>query len=78
MCVGAEVSWVSRTHKYVTLSTTEAEYVAMSEYANDAFLTSVVRGILRMAFPDRAGQYRLGGSPCSFPVCWSCRCMECF
>lgn len=29
MCVGACVCWFSRTHKCVTLSTTEPEYVAI-------------------------------------------------
>ena len=31
MCVGASVCWFSRTKKCVTLSTSEAEYVALGD-----------------------------------------------
>ena len=36
MCAGASVCWFSRTQKCVTLSTTEAEYVALGDTVKDA------------------------------------------
>ena len=36
LCGGAAVSWFSRTQKCVTLSTTEAEYVAMGDAVEEA------------------------------------------
>ena len=42
-CGGTLVSWFSRTQKCVTLSTTEAEYVAMADGVKEALY---VRGVL--------------------------------
>ena len=42
-CGGTLVSWPSRTQKYVTLSTTEVEYVAMVDGVKEALY---VRGVL--------------------------------
>lgn len=43
------VNWFSRTQKSVTLSTTEAEYVAMGDGVKEALY---VRGILRFLRPE--------------------------
>ena len=48
-CGGALVSWFSRTQKYVTVSTTEAEYVAMADGVKEALY---VRGILAFLMPS--------------------------
>ena len=48
-CGGTLVSWLSRTQKYVTLSATEAEYVAMADEAKDALC---MRGILAFLMPS--------------------------
>ena len=54
MCGGAAIQWVSRTQKCTTLSSSEAEYVAMAEGFKEAlFLPSVWRFLL----PD-------SGDPC--------------
>ena len=37
MCEGGPVSWHSKTQKCLTLSTTQAEYVAMSNMGKDIF-----------------------------------------
>ena len=37
ICAGGGVSWYSKTQKCVTLSTTQAEYVAMSDVAKEIF-----------------------------------------
>ena len=37
MCAGGPVSWHSKTQKCLTLSTTQAEYVAMSNMGKDIF-----------------------------------------
>ena len=41
MCAGACVCWFSRTQKCVTLSTSEAEYVALGDAVKEFFKTSV-------------------------------------
>ena len=46
---GALVTWFSRTQKSVTLSTTEAEYVAMAEGVKEAMY---VRGVLEFLRPE--------------------------
>ena len=47
MCGGACVCWFSRTHKYVTLSTSEAEYVALGDAVKELlFLRQVWRFML--------------------------------
>ena len=48
-CGGCLVTWFSRTQKSVTLSTTEAEYVAMAEGVKEALY---VRGILAFLRPQ--------------------------
>ena len=50
MCAGACVSFFSRTQKSVTLSSTEAEYVAMAEGFKEAiFLRYIWSFIFRIA-----------------------------
>ena len=47
MCGGASLSWFSRTQEYVTLSTTEAEYVAPADVNKEMlFLRQVWRFML--------------------------------
>ena len=48
-CGGALVSWFSMTQKCVTLSTTEAEYVAMADGVNEALYA---RGIPAFPMPS--------------------------
>ena len=43
MCAGACVCWFSRTQKCVTLSTSEAEYVALGDAVKELFLRQVWR-----------------------------------
>jgi len=50
MCAGACVSFFSRTQKSVTLSSTEAEYVAMAEGFKE---TIFLRYVWSFIFPDR-------------------------
>ena len=45
MCAGACVCLFSRTQKCVTLSTTEAEYVALGDTVKEAMLSGT-RGVL--------------------------------
>ena len=47
MCGGACVCWFSRTQKYVTLSTSEAEYVALGDAVKDLLF---LRQVSYMAF----------------------------
>ena len=49
MCRVACVSWFSRTQKCVTLSTTEAEYVALADVMKDALF---LRQVGRLMLPD--------------------------
>ena len=71
MCGGAAVSWFSRTQKCVTLSTTEAEYVAMSECVKEAIFMRHVwcfilpaRGVPCMkVFEDNQGAVQLAQNP---------------
>ena len=50
MCAGGPVSWYSETQKCVTLSTTQAEYVAMSDVAKEIlFVRRVWRFMLLRA-----------------------------
>ena len=53
MCAGGAVSWYSKTQKCVTRSTTQAEYVAMSDVAKEIlFLRQVWRFMLpRVGMP---------------------------
>ena len=50
MCVGACVSFSSRTQKSVTLSSTEAEYIAMANGLKEAIF---LRYLWSFIFPDR-------------------------
>ena len=50
MCAGACVSFFSRTQKSVTLSSTDAEYVAMAEGFKKAIFLQYIWGFI---FPDR-------------------------
>ena len=50
MCRGASVCWFSRTQKYVTLSTSEAEYVALGGAVKELLF---LRHIWRLMLPSR-------------------------
>lgn len=71
MCGGACVSWFSRTQKCVTLSTTEAEYVAMGEAVKELlFLRQVWHFMLPSlgtpcvtVFEDNQGALQLAQNP---------------
>ena len=54
MCAGGPVSWYSKTQKYVTLSTTQAEYVAMSDVAKEIFVFEA-----SLAFHVAQGRYAM-------------------
>ncbi|CAB1107675.1 unnamed protein product [Ectocarpus sp. CCAP 1310/34] len=53
MCGGGCVTWFSRTQKCVTLSTTEAEYVAIADVLKEVLF---LRQVWRIMLPD-AGRY---------------------
>ena len=57
MCAGACVCWFSRTQKCVTLSTSEAEYVALGDAVKESLF---LRQACRFMIPGK-------GMPC-FPV----------
>ena len=57
MCAGAWVCWFSRTQKCVTLSTSEAEYVALGDAVKELLF---LRQVWRFMLPGK-------GMPC-FPV----------
>ena len=73
MCAGGPVSWYSKTQKCVTLSTTQAEYVAMSDVAKEIlFLWQVWRFTLPRAglhciplFEDNEGAIQIAKHPVS-------------
>ena len=50
LCGGSPVAWFSRTQKSVTLSTTEAEYVAMGDGVKEALF---VHGMLEFLSPGK-------------------------
>lgn len=54
MCAGGPILWHSRTQKCVTLSTTQAEYVAMSDVGKEILF---LRQVWRFMFPS-------AGMPC--------------
>ena len=57
MCAGACVCWFSRMQKCVTLSTSEADYVALGNAVKELLF---LRQVWRLMIPDK-------GMPC-FPV----------
>ena len=71
MCGGACVSWFSRSHKCVTLYTTEAEYVALADVMKEVlFLRQVWRFVLSPVgmpfipvFEDNEGAAQLARNP---------------
>ena len=71
MCGGAAIQWISRTQKCTTLSSSEAEYVAMAEGFKEAlFLRSVWRFLLPnfgdpciQVFEDNNGAIQMGVNP---------------
>ena len=71
MCGGASVCWFSRTQKCVTLSTSEAEYVALGDAVNELlFLRQVWRFMLPSkimpyfpVFEDNQGAVQLAQNP---------------
>ena len=54
MCAGACVCWFSRTQKCVTLSTTEAEYVALADTIKEAMFVRYVWSFIFRALGTRA------------------------
>ncbi|CAB1104630.1 unnamed protein product [Ectocarpus sp. CCAP 1310/34] len=72
-CGGGAVSWFSRTQKCVTLSTTEAEYVALGDVVKEIlFLRQIWRFMLPQVgmpcipvFEDNQGAIQLAQNPIS-------------
>ncbi|CAB1110909.1 unnamed protein product [Ectocarpus sp. CCAP 1310/34] len=72
-CGGGSVSWFSRTQKCVTLSTTEAEYVALGDVVKEIiFLRQIWRFMLPQVgmpcipiFEDNQGAIQLAQNPIS-------------
>ena len=54
MCGGASVCWFSRTQKCVTLSTTEAEYVALGDAVKELLF---LRQVWRFMLPSKVMPY---------------------
>ena len=54
MCAGACVCWFSRMHKCVTLSTSEAEYVALGDAVKELLL---LRHVWRFMIPGKGMPY---------------------
>ena len=72
MCGDACVYWFSRTQNCVTLSTYEAEYIALGEAAKELFLRQVWRFIIPgkgmpcfLVFEDNQGALQLSKNPVS-------------
>ena len=73
MCGGGAVFWHSKTQKCITLSTTEAEYVAMSDVMKEVLgLRHVWRFMLPQAgmpcipmYEDNAGSIQIANNPVS-------------
>lgn len=73
MCAGGPILWYSKTQKCVTLSTTQAEYVAMSDVGKEIlFLRQVWRFMLPKAgmpciplFEDNEGAIQIAKHPIS-------------
>ena len=73
MCAGACVCWFSRTQKYVTLSTSEAEYVALGDAVKELlFLRQVWHFMIPgkkmpcfLVFEDNQGTLQLSQNPAS-------------
>ena len=71
MCGDASISWFSRTQKCVTLSTSEAEYVALGDAVKELlFLRQIWRFMLPSkvmprfsAFEDNQGTVQLAQNP---------------
>ena len=53
LCGSSLISWISRTQRCVTTSTTEAEYVAMADSVKDALF---VRDVLTFLVPTMEGK----------------------
>ena len=71
ICGGACVCWLSRTQKYITYSTSEAEYVALGDAVKELlFLRQVWRFMLPgkgipcfPLFEDNRGEVQLSQNP---------------
>ena len=71
MCAGACVCWFSRTQKCVTLSTTEAEYVALADTIKEAMFMRYVWSFILpgfgamciTVFEDNEGARQLAQNP---------------
>lgn len=75
MCAGACVSFLSRTQKSVTLSSTEAEYVAMADGLKEAIFLRYIWSFIfprrdvgcTLVFEDNEGAIHLAVNPATTP-----------
>ena len=73
MFVGGAVSWMSRTQRCVSLSSSEAEYIAMAEATKDALFLRQLLGFMWpecreqkvIMYEDNEGALRLASNPLS-------------
>ena len=73
MFVGGAVSWMSRTQRCVSLSSSEAEYIAMAEATKDIVFLCQLLGFMWpesaeqnvVLYDDNEGTLRLASSPLS-------------